>query len=191
MKTLKQKFAILVVNMLKDMVERGRPYRMPARFKREIVPKIKEFIDMGRQNGIPIIYVCDAHRPEDPEFTDFPSGVEHAVSESDGAEVIDEVKPQEGDYIVGKRRFSGFYGTDLEPLLSELGVNSLVMVGRPTNVCVLYTAADAFFRGYSVFAITDCLYSKTERYHKTGLKNMFFAEQLSSEEFFKKFFEAG
>jgi nicotinamidase/pyrazinamidase len=180
------KFAILVVDMLKDMINKGRPFQMPMDFERKIVPNIQKFLVTSRQNQIPVIYISDAHRPNDPEFTDFPSGIEHAISGTEGAEVIEKVRPQKGDFIVKKRRFSGFYGTDLELLLADLHVNSIVLVGRPTNVCVLYTAADAFSRGYLVIAITDCLYSATEKYHRMGLKNMFFAEQITSVEFFKK-----
>ena len=183
------KFALLVVNMLNDMVKRGRPFPMPPEFKQNIIPRIKDFIDKCRQKNIPIIYICDSHRPNDPEFTDFPKGVEHAVKGTTGADIIDEVKPHKEDYIVTKRRFSGFFDTELELLLSELGVDSVIMIGRPTNVCVLYTAADAFFRGFKVYAITDCLYSGTQTFHIMGLKNMFFAEQLKSDEFYRKFLQ--
>jgi len=183
----KPKFALLVVNMLKDMIEKGKPYKMPQIFKQLIVPKIKEFIEDCRRASVPVIYVCDAHRPGDPEFSDFPKGMEHAVSGTEGAEIIEEVKPREGDFVVTKRRFSGFFGTELECLLSELRVNSVIAVGRPTNVCVLYTLADAFFRGFKVYVITDCMYSANEINHLRGLVNMFFAEQLTADEFRDKF----
>jgi len=174
--------------MLKDMVERGKPFPMPPEFHEDVVPKIKEFIDRCRKEEILIIYICDSHRPNDPEFTDFPKGVKHAIKDTAGAEIIDEVKPHEKDYVVTKRRFSGFFNTELELLLSELRVNSVIVIGRPTNVCVLYTAADAFSHGFKVYAITDCLYSGTQTYHINGLENMFFAEQLKSEEFYRRFF---
>jgi nicotinamidase-related amidase len=183
----KPRFALLIVNMLKDMIEEGRPFKMPFIFKQLIVPKIKEFTKKCRQAGIPVIYICDAHRPNDPEFTDFPKGMEHAVKGTKGAEIIEELKPCKGDFVVTKRRFSGFFGTELECLLSELDVNSVIIVGRPTNVCVLYTAADAFFRGFKVYVINDCMYSANENYHLMGLKNMFFAVQLSADEFCNKF----
>jgi nicotinamidase-related amidase len=185
----KTKYAILVIDMLEDMINKARPFKMPIEFKRKVIPNISKFLLKGRQNKMPIIYVSDAHRPNDPEFIDFQSGVEHAIRGTKGAKIIEEVYPKDGDFIVEKRRFSGFFGTDLELLLNDLCVNSVVFVGRPTNVCVLYTAADAFSRGYSVFAITDCLYSKTEKYHLMGLQNMFFAEKLKMEEFYEKFGE--
>ena len=186
MKT-QNRFSILVIDMLEDMINQGRPFQMPPEFKQNIVLNIRRFLDKSRRNRIPIIYISDVHRPDDPEFSDFQSGVEHAISGTKGAQVIEEVYPQKGDFIVNKRRFSGFYATDLDLLLKDLGVKSVVLVGRPTNVCVLYTAADAYSRGYSVYAIADCLGSKTEKYHKMGLANMFFAEIINSEDFFKKF----
>jgi nicotinamidase-related amidase len=183
----KSKPSVIVVNMLKDMVENGRPFPMPPEFKERVVPRIAQLIESARNVKIPVVYVCDAHRPGDPEFSDFPGGAEHAVKGTGGEEVIDDVKPLPGDYVVHKRRFSGFFGTDLENLLKELGVDTLIFVGRPTNVCVLYTVADAFQRGYSVLVAEDCLYSKTKEYHQSGLDAMFFARKITLDEFIREF----
>ena len=184
---IKNKPAVIVVNMLKDMILHGKPFPMPPEFKEQVIPRIAELLEDARRMEIPVIYVCDAHRPNDPEFSDFPAGAEHCVKGTGGEEVIDEVKPQPGDYKVVKRRFSGFFGTDLDILLSELGVDTLIFVGRPTNVCVLYTVADAFQRGYTVIAAQDCLYSKTKEYHQSGLDAMFFARKITLNEFVKEF----
>jgi len=183
----KSRSAIVVINMLKDMIERGKPFPMPPEFKQTVVPKIALLIQNARKAGIPVIYVCDAHRADDPEFSDFPAGAEHCVKGSGREQVIDEVKPLSGDYIVEKRRFSGFFGTDLDILLSELGVDTLFFAGRPTNVCVLYTVADAFQRGYSVVAVEDCLYSRTKEYHQSGLDAMIFARKTTLDGFLREY----
>src|SRR5437764_12512826 len=74
----------------------------------------------------------------------------HALSGSKGAEIVPEVAPAAGDVIITKRRYSGFFGTDLDITLRERGVDTLRLVGDCTNICVLYTAADARNLGYAV-----------------------------------------
>lgn len=180
---IRSKPAVVVVNMLKDMILHGKPFPMPPEFKEQVVPRISQLLENARKAKIPVVYVCDAHRQNDPEFTDFPAGAEHCVKGTGGEEIINEVKPQPSDHIVEKRRFSGFFGTDLDILLQELRVDTLIFAGRPTNVCVLYTVADAFQRGYSVVAVQDCLYSKTKEYHQSGLDAMFFARKITLDKF--------
>jgi ureidoacrylate peracid hydrolase len=82
----------------------------------------------------------------------------------------------EKDFIVGKRRFSAFFGTDLDLYLREEGIQRLALVGRPSNVCALYSAAEGFMRRYELVAISDCLYSKTRQMHERAMRE--FAETL-------------
>ena len=62
---------------------------------------------------------------------------------------------REGDIVVPKRRYSGFFQTDLDLTLRELGVTTVVAVGADTNICVLHTLADAYFNNYSSVVVTD------------------------------------
>ena len=59
------------------------------------------------------------------------------------------------DFIITKRRYSGFFGTDLDLTLRELGVDTLVAVGEDTNICVLHTLADAYYLGYETIVAED------------------------------------
>ncbi len=177
--------AILVINLLVDMVERGRPFPMPPEYK-AILQRTVSFIQAAHQAGYPVIFVQDQHRPDDPEFSDFRAGQPHAIRGTEGSQLIPELFPlTSSGYTVGKRRFSAFFGTDLDLYLREEGIRRLVLVGRPSNVCVLYSAADAFFRSYEVIAIADCLYSRTGMMHERAMRE--FAETLgtvlTSEEF--------
>ena len=65
-----------------------------------------------------------------------------------GAEIIEELKPGQEDLVVKKRRYSGFFGTDLDLLLRELEIKKIYIVGILTNICVFFTAVDASVRGY-------------------------------------------
>ena len=158
------KAAVLVVDMLKDFV---KPDFIPRSRISGTIDAIKRLLDRARAKGIPVVYVCDSHLPDDGEFKIWPR---HAVQGTEGAEVIEELKPEEGDYVVRKRRYSGFYGTDLDLLLRELGVDTVIIVGVATHICVLHTAADAYFRGYRVVVPRDCVNAPTDEENEWGLR---------------------
>jgi nicotinamidase-related amidase len=140
------KSALLVIDMLNDFAHpSGVLY---ASSVRDIIPKVKEKIEEAREENRLVIYICDAHRPDDREFETFPP---HCIEGSWGAEVVEELKPKQDDYIVKKRRYSGFFATDLELLLREKGVEELHLTGCLTDICVLFTCADAYFRGFKIF----------------------------------------
>ena len=71
-------------------------------------------------------------------------------------EILDELKPQEGDTVVYKTRYSGFYGTDLDSILKTRGIKSLIVTGATTCVCVDSTIRDAMFRDYTCVLLEDC-----------------------------------
>jgi len=135
-----------------------------------IIPKLKALLEWAREKGIPVIYACDAHRKGvDAELALWG---DHAVEGTWGAQVIDELKPREGDFVVKKRRYSAFFGTDLDLLLRELGVRKLILTGLVTNVCVQHTAADAFFRGYELVVVRDCCEALSAEDHERALDYM-------------------
>ena len=138
--------ALLVIDMLNDFLEEeGALYCGPT--GRAIVPVVVDRIREAREAGEPVFFVCDRHTHGDREFEMFPA---HCVTGTAGAGVIPELTHRGGDFVVPKRRFSAFYGTDLDLHLRELGVEELVLVGLCTNICVFFTAADARMRNYRV-----------------------------------------
>jgi nicotinamidase-related amidase len=148
------KEALLVIDMLNDFVLTGAPLEVPA--TRTILPALQARVTNARAVGVPVIYVCDAHRPDDPEFSrmGWPA---HAVKGTYGAAVVAELAPMETDPIVEKTSYSGFHHTGLEGILQALAVDRLVLTGCVTNICILYTAYDAVTRGYRVVVPTDCV----------------------------------
>jgi len=86
--------------------------------------------------------------------------------------VIDELTPQKGDFIIPKRRFSAFYGTELDLLLREKKVDEVDIVGVLTNICVLYTAAWAQMLNYDVGVYRDGVTSTDLAAHEFALKEM-------------------
>ncbi|RLF95507.1 cysteine hydrolase, partial [Thermococci archaeon] len=89
-----------------------------------------------------------------------------------GSQIVEELKPNPRDRIILKRRYSAFLYTDLDLYLRERGINTLYLSGVATNVCVLYTAADAFMRGYEVKVIEDCVASFSKEDHEFAIKQM-------------------
>ena len=101
--------------------------------------------------GIPVIFCNDSHiRGLDRELELWG---EHGIAGE--SRIFPEVEVGEGDIVIPKRRYSGFFQTDLDLTLRELGVKTVIAVGADTNICVLHTLADAYFLGYASIVVTD------------------------------------
>ncbi len=166
-KRIKSTTVLLVIDMMNDFVQKGAPLYVPR--VRRIIPHIKRRITRARREGIPIIHICDKHRKDDPEFNMWPT---HAVNGTSGSEIIDELKPRSKDYIIDKTTYSAFYRSKLEKLLKRLKTKKIVITGVCTEICVLYTAVDAFMRGYQVQVPDNCVAGLTEPDHRFALKQI-------------------
>ncbi len=178
------KKVVIIIDMLNDFVTGD----LKSERAQHIIPNLKRLVEAARNNYVPVIYSNDAHYPQDPEVVN--RWGEHAIKGTKGAEVIPELEPAEKDYIVDKRTYSGFYETGLDPLLRNLGVDTVVLGGLHTNICVRHTAADAFFRGYKIVIAKDGVQAFTEEDHKRGLeylKNVYNARLKTVEEILKDF----
>jgi nicotinamidase-related amidase len=158
--------ALLVIDMLKDFIDLdGALSTGPA--GKDIIKFVKEKMVDFRGNNDPIVFICDNHEIDDKEFDMFPS---HCVAGSSGSKIIEELDVRKTDKIIRKRRYSAFYGTDLDLYLREKGVDEIYLVGVCTNICVLYTAADARNISYKVNIYKDGVASFDKEAHKFALK---------------------
>jgi nicotinamidase-related amidase len=137
--------AVIVCDMINDHLTRGCPMEVPR--ARAIVPALVERLDVARTEGVPVIHVLDRHEADDPELDEW---CVHAVAGSHGAEVWPPLAPKPGDRIVTKATYSGFTGSDLQRVLDDLAVDTLVLTGCASEVQLLATATDAFQRGFAV-----------------------------------------
>ena len=160
--------ALIVIDMLKDFIQEGGALETGSA-GRDIIPFVKEKIQEFRESGYPIIYVCDNHEIDDKEFQMFPP---HCVKDTEGSKIIPELEVLERDKIIKKRRYSAFYGTDLDLFLRDNQVEEIYLVGVCTNICVLYTAADARNISYKVNIYKDGVASFDEEAHKFALKEL-------------------
>jgi nicotinamidase-related amidase len=161
--------AIILVDVQNDF------FIGPLKIKRviNITEPLQRLVVAARKNAVPVIYSIDAHYPQDVEVVR--KWGNHAIKGTEGAQVVSELKPDEGkDYIVEKRTYSGFYETGLDPLLRSLykgdGVKTVVLGGLHTNMCIRHTSADAFFRGYQIVIAKDGVDAFTAEEHEEGLK---------------------
>ena len=171
-KNLKQNTAVLVIDMQNDFASQEK--NTPERWNqiKKFIPNIKKILQSARNNKISVIYTKEMHRASgvdlgiEPDFEE-----EHCIEGTPGAEIIQELTLEEGDYIVSNKRiYSAFMGTDLEILLRGLKVENLILTGAFTDVCVLATALDARALDYRVIIPEDSVVGTNPERHQAALK---------------------
>lgn len=158
---------VLVVDMVRGFCEEGHNLYVGPSI-REMIPRVEALLREEREKGSHIIFACDTHDPDDREFEVFPV---HCVRGTEEPEVIPELR-EYADEIIPKRRYSAFYDTNLGERLTALAPDRVIIVGDCTNICVLYTAADARNRDYAVEVRADCVTSFDEEAHRHALQQM-------------------
>ncbi|OJW23475.1 MAG: isochorismatase [Planctomycetales bacterium 71-10] len=137
---------------------------------RPIAEPLARLADRARKAGVPVIYVND-------NFgrwrSDFASLVEHCLEpDAPGREFVAKLRPEEDDYLVIKPKHSGFFSTTLGTLLEYLGARTLILTGVTTDICVLFTANDAYMRDFGLVIPEDCVAAVDEDDDRTALKLM-------------------
>jgi ureidoacrylate peracid hydrolase len=173
--------AVIVVDMQNDFGSQGGLFDragIDISMIQQAVSPTANALRAARQAGMKVIYLKMGFRPDlsDLGALDSPNRVRHlyfGVGESmrapDGTEgrflirdtwntdIIPELEPQADDLVIYKHRFSGFYQTDLDTILNQLGVKYLIITGCTTSVCVESTVRDAMFRDYLCVLLADCM----------------------------------
>jgi nicotinamidase-related amidase len=160
--------ALIIVDMLNDFIHPdGALYC--GKDAEQIVPVISRQLDQCRKAGDAVIYLQDSHAPDDKEFDLFPV---HAVAGTWGHRMVDVLQPAEGEHLIAKRRFNGFFGTDLEYLLTQLKPERVIVVGVCTSICVMDTVGGLANRDYSVIVPADAVADFDGEAHTFSLKRM-------------------
>jgi nicotinamidase-related amidase len=170
--------AVIVVDMQNIWLHpRGARY-LPM--SEDIVPRIQNLLRFCRSNRVPVIYLHTTKRKDLADvgiFADIKPQTHDANDEwsnfegTPGAEFYEPVKPAEGDLLVKKFRYSGFYGTQLENLLRALSRDTIAISGVATNVCCDSTARDGAMRDFKVLFLSDCNASFTQEEQEAALNN--------------------
>jgi len=160
--------ALLIIDAINDLEFPGGAGMLPR-----AVRMARNLAALKRRTtaiGIPTVYVND-------NFgrwrSDFRRIVAHCLDENvRGRPVVELLVPDENDYFVLKPKHSGFYNTTLDLLLEYLHVETLILAGMATDVCVLFTAADAYMRDMRVIVARDCVTALTPTAHRSALAQM-------------------
>jgi nicotinamidase-related amidase len=130
--------------------------------------RLEKLARRARRAGIPIIYTNDNFGRWQSNFN---IQVEHCLK-SRGRQIVRMLRPHRTDYFVLKPKHSGFYSTTLDVLLRYLEAKRLIITGIAANICVLFTANDAYMRDYEILIPSDCVCSNTRQENDHALKQM-------------------
>jgi ureidoacrylate peracid hydrolase len=173
--------AVIVVDMQNDFGSKGGMFERAgidiSGIQNAVAPTAR-VLDTARKAGVRVVYLKMAYLPDlsDLGAPDSVNRVRHLqlgvgqhVTSPDGrpsrvlvrdtwnSEIVDELKPHADDIVLYKTRFSGFYKTDLDARLRDLGMKHLIITGCTTSICVESTVRDAMFRDYLCVLLTDCM----------------------------------
>jgi nicotinamidase-related amidase len=162
------KRALLVIDLLNDFMDPKGALYCGAE-ARAIIPVIRSLVDKFAEAKQLIIYLKDAHAPEDKEFELFQK---HAVKGSWGSQIIPELKPPESALLVDKTRFSAFFGNNLADILAAAGPDEVWVTGVCTSICVMDTTGDLRNRDYNTVIPIDAVADFDSEFHEFALKRM-------------------
>lgn len=146
---------------------------MPDQLER--MHRVRTVVDAARETGVPIIFFQEVHRPSLIDFGRELDGTEnvHCVEGQPGTPIAaEEMDLRDDDYVIRKRRYSCFFGTELEILLKALKADTLIMTGGFTDVCVHYTFVDGHQNDYFCRVVEDCVTGSSIHAHDGALAAM-------------------
>ncbi len=160
--------ALILIDVINDLEFPEGGQILPAAL--EMGQRIAALKARARALGIPAIYVNDNFGRWQ---SDFSRQVEHCLHDGvRGQPLVEMLRPAEDDYSVLKPKHSGFYSTTLDVLLDYLGVRDVILTGLAGNICVLYTANDAYMRDLRIIVPSDCIASNTPEENDYALEQM-------------------
>jgi len=197
------KSALIIVDMQNDFLHRDGNFSHIAREHPEAqidlpfligtIPNVKRLADAFRAAERPVVYLAHVLKPDysDAAFPYWRVGIEpasgnrtHCVEGTWGAQIIDDLKPQEGEYLVVKKGFGGFSNTPLDTILRNMGVTTCVACGVTTCVCVSTTIRGGVEYNYRMIVVSDAVAEVDRTTHEAELRTMarIFADLKTTEE---------
>jgi nicotinamidase-related amidase len=149
--------ALLLIDVINDLAFAGSDVLIAQAEPMSV--RLAAFKGRAARAGMPVVYVNDNFGQW---RSDFRRTVAHCTSKASPGRIVSaRLRPTARDYFVLKPKHSGFYDTTLDTLLDELRVKRVIVTGIAGNICVLFTANDAYMRGLRIFAPSDCIVSNT------------------------------
>jgi nicotinamidase-related amidase len=160
--------ALILIDVINDMEFEGGEAllgnALPA------AKKLSQLARRARNAGVPVIYVNDNFGKW---RSDFRQQLGHVLDDGvRGEPVAKLLRPDDDDYFVLKAKHSGFYHTQLDLLIDYLQVSTIVLAGFTTDICVLFTASDAYMRDLEIIVPPDCSAAQSIKHHESALQHM-------------------
>jgi nicotinamidase-related amidase len=160
--------ALLLIDVINDLDFNGGEELL--RHALPMAKKLAELKRRAKEAGVPVIYVNDNFGKWQ---SDFKKILEHCLEEgARGRPIAELLRPEEDDYFVLKPKHSGFFSTTLDILLDYLEAKTLVLTGLTGDICVLFTAHDAYMRDFHLVIPSDCVASNDPRENEYTLRKM-------------------
>ncbi len=166
---LSQSKALIIIDMQNDAMT-----MVPA--GQQVIPTIRHVLDACRSMQIPVIHKNRVQRANGIDVERFRIELfdrsPFLVEGTHGAEIVSELKPVDGEFLVSGTRFSGFFQTDLQLMLTRLNVKTLVICGIQTPNCIRATVTDAIAYDHDVVLLSDAITAQTPEVHEANLFDM-------------------
>ena len=179
--------ALMVIDVQNGFVSKGGSYDilgMDVSHYREVIPRIHDLISMCRDARIPIFYTQAVREASGIDLLTkthkiLPKSREERIKKRPicirgtwDADIVDDIKPQENDHVVIKRRDSAFHDTETGVWLRSIGVDTLIFCGVDTSICVETSLREAFNIGYDVILVSDATASSNRKHYESTLENV-------------------
>jgi nicotinamidase-related amidase len=161
-----RKTALLIIDVITDFeFEDGDKLLIQAS---RMAPHLARFKKKAKAAGMPVIYINDNFGKWQEDFKTI---LKHCLKASaKGKKFVEQLKPDKDDYYILKPQRSAFHLSALELLLENLGVETLILTGLTTDICILFTGNDAYMRNYNICIPRDCVCAITPKIHKKALE---------------------
>jgi nicotinamidase-related amidase len=179
------KTALIIVDMVKDFTDENGLVYYPQ--NKEVLPKIEKVNKASKEHNVQVIFMRHSYR-KDKYDKNLINMRPNCISGSGGDEIDNSLTVNEKtDYIIKKRRYSAFFGTDLDLILRENNIEHVVIVGTKTNCCIRATVTDAYYLNYDVIVLEDCVATNDEIVQRVHLNDIrkYFGKVMSSDQFIK------
>lgn len=163
------KSALLIIDLQKDFFKTEL-----SSSKERLVQKTNELTTTARTHNVPVIWIRQEAKADgsDAPLGDRKAGSWQVITGTEGATLLDGLHVEEKDLEVVKTRYSGFYKTNLEEILQELGIQRLIVAGINTHACVRMTALEAYMPDYELILALDCIDSWDKTHHNMTIQYM-------------------
>jgi nicotinamidase-related amidase len=158
---------LIVIDMLRDFLD---AWPAPPRYK--LIESTKALVLAVREHGCPVIWVRQEFEPDlSDAFLEMKAKrIALTVKGTPGCEVVPELPIAPSDTVIVKKRYSAFFGTDLDGILADLNPDAIILAGINTHACIRMTAIDAYQRDWPVVLASECIGSYDEEHHAVTLR---------------------